>query len=63
MSEKERATGERITEKVNKLDDAAGVAVLAFLDGMSAGKEIGRREGYDEAMREKAAEAEGEKTA
>ena len=51
MSEKERADLERITEK------------MSYAQGLAEGREIGRREGYIDAMKERAAEAEGEKTA
>ena len=63
MSEKERTALERITEKVNGLGEGAAGAALSYVQGLADGREIGRREGYIEAMKERAAEAEGEKTA
>ena len=63
MSEKERTALERITEKVNGLGEGAAGAALSYVQGLADGREIGRREGYIDAMKEKAAEAEGEKTA
>lgn len=62
MSEKERADLERITEKINGLGEGAAGAALSYIQGLADGKEIGKREGYIEAMKERAAEAEGEKT-
>lgn len=63
MSEKERTDLERITEKINGLGEDAAGAALSYVQGLADGREIGRREGYIDAMKERAAEAEGEKTA
>ena len=63
MSEKERTDLERITEKINGLGEGAAGAALSYVQGLADGREIGRREGYIDAMKERAAEAEGEKTA